>query len=271
MPFTQETFAPVGANSTNAPAIFSYRTPDTLADIQATGYFAPKVDQLNEGDLILVNASDGYGIGGVQADQQTIVVGINAQNSPFCTPVTQTLVRQGAAQTLNINGLNVFAESLGNLGVQDVIDSGITYQSATKANQIEVIMNTVTPLTNGLVALVFSDQTFATAYAGVVYNSGANQFIDIISGLPLVTPAPTASAGYRLGLILDSATGIPTLTDSVSVNEPVSISGSYNNGLTVAMSTFVNGGLLAGEQIDYNVNYGSSAFGTIVTGDRHCD
>jgi len=61
MPFTQETFAPVGANSTKAAALFSYRTPDTLADVQSTGYFVVKEDQLNEGDIVICSASDGAG------------------------------------------------------------------------------------------------------------------------------------------------------------------------------------------------------------------
>jgi len=62
MAFTQSTFAPVGANSTDALAVYSYDTSDTIATVTAEGYFVDKQFQLEDGDIILCNASDGFSV-----------------------------------------------------------------------------------------------------------------------------------------------------------------------------------------------------------------
>ena len=61
MAFTQETFAPIGGQSTAAPSIWSYSTQDTLAETIAASYFIAKQYQLNVGDEIFIVASDGGG------------------------------------------------------------------------------------------------------------------------------------------------------------------------------------------------------------------
>lgn len=271
MAFTQETFAPVGANSTNAPATYSYRSNDSLASIQATGYFQPKIFQLNDGDIVLVSASDGYGVGGVQSDQETLVIGLQAQDSPFCAPVTLSLVSPGAAQTVNINGLDVETTSLGNSGVQDILDPGISFTSTTKNVHFETQMTFSSNGSTTFHALVFSDATFAVPYVSLVYLPGSNVLLDSISGMPLAGVPPAFTPGYTLGVFLDSATGTALAVDNGVISEAITVDPAYNNGLTIYPATSTNAGSTVGERFDYTVNYGSSAFITSPEGDRHCD
>jgi len=76
MAFTQNTFSPVGANSTRAPAVFAYKTDDDQATVSNTGYFADKEDQLKEGDFIYLSASDGPAIANVTSDTSTVTLSI---------------------------------------------------------------------------------------------------------------------------------------------------------------------------------------------------
>lgn len=84
MPFTQETFSPVGPQSTQAPAAFSYKTTDSINDVLATGYFEPKSQQLREGDVIFTYASDGFYILIVSADTSTV--------APFSAVITSSVI-----------------------------------------------------------------------------------------------------------------------------------------------------------------------------------
>ena len=59
MAFTQETFAPVGPQSTAAPSVYTYSTPDSSTDVTGAGYFATKQNQLSEGDYIFAVTSSG--------------------------------------------------------------------------------------------------------------------------------------------------------------------------------------------------------------------
>jgi len=53
MAFDQKNFAPVGAQSTLAPGVYSYITTDTLAEVLTPGYLGDKAQQLNENDRIV--------------------------------------------------------------------------------------------------------------------------------------------------------------------------------------------------------------------------
>lgn len=59
MSFTQSTFAPVGAHSSDTPNLFSYKTLDSLSEVIEADYFEIKMFQLREGDFMLIQASDG--------------------------------------------------------------------------------------------------------------------------------------------------------------------------------------------------------------------
>ncbi len=76
MSFTQQTFSPVGANSTQAPAIYAYKTADTKAQVAAADYFEDKVFSLKEGDFVNLSASDGFAIATVNADMKSITLSI---------------------------------------------------------------------------------------------------------------------------------------------------------------------------------------------------
>ena len=62
MSFTQNTFAPIGPQSTAAPSMFSYSTADTLAALTTSGYFVDKQFQLNAGDIIFTQHQNGFTI-----------------------------------------------------------------------------------------------------------------------------------------------------------------------------------------------------------------
>lgn len=71
MAFTQSTFATVGAQATDTPTIYAYKSTDTLATIRGTDYFIDKSLQLEEGDVIVTDASDGSTILQVLSDSST--------------------------------------------------------------------------------------------------------------------------------------------------------------------------------------------------------
>jgi len=60
MSFNQATFAPVGANSTDTPKVFSYKTSDSLVDVLTIGYFDDKRFQLAIGDIIFSTISGSF-------------------------------------------------------------------------------------------------------------------------------------------------------------------------------------------------------------------
>jgi len=72
MSFTQSTFAPVGPQSSDAPAVYSYSTTDTLATIKGAGYFVDKENQLEAGDVMFAQTGDGFAIVEVSATTSTV-------------------------------------------------------------------------------------------------------------------------------------------------------------------------------------------------------
>lgn len=60
MAFTQSSFGPISSHgNSDMPNIWTYRTPDNKATVNAVDYFAKKLPILNDGDFINVDASDG--------------------------------------------------------------------------------------------------------------------------------------------------------------------------------------------------------------------
>lgn len=143
MSFTQSTFATVGAQATDTPTVYSYKSPDALSQIKATDYFKDKSLQLEEGDVIIVDASDGGTILQIQADSSTggdadfITSPQNRRvvNSKSDLPVPVAGVMIGAANTQYFIGANVgvgtdqFDISAGNISVtgSETINTGLTY------------------------------------------------------------------------------------------------------------------------------------------------
>jgi hypothetical protein len=112
MAFTQDTFAPVGANSTDAPAIYSYSTSDTIATITAAGYFVDKQFQLEEGDIILCSTSNGF----------------------------ITISYDNVSESAKPSGLN--AASVPSLEIYS--DDGIETITATQNNYADILVSTIT-------------------------------------------------------------------------------------------------------------------------------
>ena len=113
MAFTQSGFAPVGAHSSDSPAIYSYSTNDSSIDVSATGYFSDKENQLEEGDYIFVASSTG-------AD--TFVVG--SDTSSVSIPDTlssRVIVRKAAdlAGTLD-STVGYFIDGVVDMGSQSI-------------------------------------------------------------------------------------------------------------------------------------------------------
>lgn len=60
MAFNKDGFAVIGASKAgNAPAVFSYKTTDTIATVNTEGYFNSLSASLNVGDLIYCLTSVG--------------------------------------------------------------------------------------------------------------------------------------------------------------------------------------------------------------------
>lgn len=60
MAFSTTGFATIGASKAgNAPAVYSYKTTDAIADVNTTGYFNSLSATLNVGDLIYCLTSTG--------------------------------------------------------------------------------------------------------------------------------------------------------------------------------------------------------------------
>ena len=53
MAFSQSTFAPLSAQSSTAPRVWTYSTLDDLAAVTSVGYFSSKKFELEDGDFIL--------------------------------------------------------------------------------------------------------------------------------------------------------------------------------------------------------------------------
>lgn len=68
MSFNQDNFASVGASSSDSPSVYSYKTDDILDSIVSSGYFISKSNQLEKGDIIFIQASDGFAISSVGVD-----------------------------------------------------------------------------------------------------------------------------------------------------------------------------------------------------------
>ncbi len=82
MAFTQDTFAPVGPQSTESPSIYSYATADSDAVITTTGYFDKKKGQLSAGDFIITDSSSGSAIYQVQSDTSTVQKAVSGTGTP---------------------------------------------------------------------------------------------------------------------------------------------------------------------------------------------
>jgi len=84
MSFTQQSFATVGAQSTDTPNLYSYKSTDSLSIVLVAGYFVAKQFQLEEGDFILSQLSDFNGFLEVDETSQGVkIVTDNLQKTAY--------------------------------------------------------------------------------------------------------------------------------------------------------------------------------------------
>ena len=76
MAFNQANFGPIGGENMLAAAVWSYRTSDSLADIQGASYFNDKVFQIENGDFLFANTSDAVAFGFFNNDGTNVTVSI---------------------------------------------------------------------------------------------------------------------------------------------------------------------------------------------------
>lgn len=101
--FTQATFAPVGAHSSDTPNLFSYKTDDNLHVVLGADYFIDKKHQLNTGDFVILQAADGGGLYEVDITGTGVnIVAQENQKTAFGelsvaepTPITQMAANYG--------------------------------------------------------------------------------------------------------------------------------------------------------------------------------
>ena len=142
MAFSQSTFAPIGAHSSDTPNLYSYKTSDVLALVLLTDYFLPKANQLEEGDFILIQASDQSAF--VEVDStRSGVFQVTTQDSKTAfgelkvesmTPITQISAQYG----LLTNVLTVTDNSASGTG--SIIDNKFTCDSGVAADGLASIL-----------------------------------------------------------------------------------------------------------------------------------
>lgn len=125
MAFNQSTFASVGAQSSDTPAIYSYKTTDDIPTVQGSGYFADKANQLEPGDFIFVQAAGGSSVllevdtnrdTGVPFDPSGVVVPQNRivvnSKDDLPSPVGGVITLSGGIQYLFGNDVDLGADRL---------------------------------------------------------------------------------------------------------------------------------------------------------------
>lgn len=122
MAFTQDTFAPVGPQSTDAPSVYTYSTSDSLATIETAGYYLDKSNQLDQGDVIITNYSGGFGVFTVLGDTSSVVESVSGDISA-ALPIIYLNSRQDVIDngTLSVDEITL---DLGNYYIGPSVDLG---------------------------------------------------------------------------------------------------------------------------------------------------
>lgn len=139
MPFTQDTFSPVGAVSSAAPSVFAYSTADTIAQVLTADYFISKRPGLDEGDVVLCFASDGNFAGQINAARSGLVR-IFESASNVCDLENFSIFAPGAPnQSDAVSGDNNRIITCTSLGVGNGSTSYGAANTGFQANQNQII------------------------------------------------------------------------------------------------------------------------------------
>lgn len=186
MSFTQNTFATVGAQSTDTPNLYSYKSTDTLAAVSAPDYFIDKKNQLSEGDFILAQINGFSGL--LEVDSTTSGVNI----------VTDSLQKTAYSDllTAQVNPEIQVSAEYNSTGEVDQIATG---SSTTGATGGEFFATVGTGSTD--VAAIFSkDQIIPQHGQGSLFRFSARfdaGVADMRSGAGGATASDAAIFGYN--------------------------------------------------------------------------
>lgn len=132
MAFDQKTFAPVGANSTDTPKVFSYKTDDSFAVVSTTGYFDKKRLQLEPKDIIFANTQGTLHIISVTSSGATVSVSEQAApaNQKIINSLSEFPDESGGsipleADTFYLIGKNIPVSSVPWLLAADTVVAGL--------------------------------------------------------------------------------------------------------------------------------------------------
>jgi hypothetical protein len=247
MAFNQDTFAPSGAHSSKAPAVFTYKTSDSTLTVTSAGYFDSKKFQLNEGDSIITSASDGSTVLTVQASTDTAI----AETTPIVAD-SVIIVKTGSQLTGTIDSTKLYfldgIIDMTGLGTITVPASGISV-SGDDFDISQLISSTpghVLFTTTGSIKLrqcsVSVTGAGASVYSGVGATGG--EILELSSVNYNDCTSLGEISGFRQGLELDTGRfgGSPSLTLSGAWDGyriATSISRSLDNSMSEPL--FKNG------------------------------
>lgn len=232
MAFTQDTFAPVGPQSTDAPSVYTYSTPDTLSSISVGGYFVDKQYQLEEGDVIFAQCSDGFGIFDVTSDTGTVTA------PPLTGPTDSTLISSKAdviangtqvSDEITMNQGNYYFEDV-DLGTDVIVIGGGTIIQGGTATLSKITTNstkpTVTVKNGGFAASSIQGQG-----GFEINNTGGGAAIRVqdTDTICFLSRLLTRNAGCACELN-DSNMVIESWTVLSGVNDGIVITGTLNGG-----------------------------------------
>lgn len=272
MAFTQETFAPVATNSTDAQAIYSYRSDDDISTVTSAGYFDIKKLQLNEKDWIMCELSDGIVIVQIGADTSTASV-IFSPSPGLCSITTLTNYGIGGSQTVAINNATnqVVATSQGFISnsIQATTES---YQSTNAQVGQEVVWDGFTGVSAGSFGLGLSDSAVPTAspIIGVLVDPVNGLIIDVNAGPIAFGQAVTV--GYWGHMIMDTnLSGSASYNDSLGNNLSLTVAGTFNNANPIYQGSICNASPVLGDKMTVSYNAGWKAWNSPSPGSRWCN
>ena len=299
MSFTQDTFAPVGANSTESPSIYSYITPDSSSNVTVSGYFDDKRDELIQRDVILVQASDGFFIMQVLADTSAVEI---ASNTTTDTNIylnngsidnedrTLTLIDAGGGNyTLTMKGTSgthetsfTLADDLLSLGINP--DTGFSDTAALKFRNTTGI-NPICEFSNGVdnTGIIYNGNV--TAWGGatlITQDRGDGRYIaigeeesiynddgTITDESRTVTLSDTAGSTYLLTFNAESAAE-QTKSSITQTSSTVGMTATENFGVNSNLLSFIidavaSSAIFKNNQTNEGITYDASV--TVFSGD----
>lgn len=199
----------------------------------------------------------------------------------FCDVVPPVVLPFGDSQTININGQQVQAISLGNNGQSGIFGYNFfspppypypaTFKTNTGEIKFEVTLDSYDFPDNGSFGIFFIDTVAFQPIAGIqVSPAPTSGFLyDVVAMNPLVQ-TPDMPAGYTVALYLNTATGVARFKDNQGTNVIIA-SSAYNTANDIALGQLIASGVTGGQQITTTINFGGSAFVLGEDAERWCD